>query len=104
MWGLGVDTLPSKVTAMAANYAVFKYGMRYGKLVVVKPPRPEMRKITLLLPKELVERATRASGLGITPTIRQGLETVAAAEAYENLRKSRGKVRLSINLEELRRD
>ena len=64
----------------------------------------EMQKVTVMLPKVLVQRATRATGVGITPTIRKGLEAMAASEAYERLRKMRGKVRLSINVDELRRD
>jgi post-segregation antitoxin (ccd killing protein) len=66
--------------------------------------KPEMRKITVILPRELVETATRVSKLNLTATIRQGLEAVAATDAYEQLRKLRGKERFSISLKELRRD
>jgi hypothetical protein len=66
--------------------------------------KPEMRKITVILPRELVETATRVSKLNLTATIRQGLEAVAASDAYEQLRKLRGKERFSISLKELRRD
>jgi hypothetical protein len=68
------------------------------------PKKPEMQKVTVMLPRDLVERAKRASGLGLTPAIRQGLEAVAATAAYEELRKMRGKVKFSIDLAELRRD
>ena len=64
----------------------------------------EMQKVTVMLPKALVQRATRATGVGITPTIRKGLEAMAASEAYDHLRKLRGKVRLSIDVDDLRRD
>ncbi len=64
----------------------------------------QVRKITVVLPKDLVEKALAATGLGLTPTIRKGLETVAAAEAYERLRSRRGKVKFSINVDELRED
>ena len=67
-------------------------------------PRQEMQKVTVLLPKSLVRKATQATRQGLTPTIRIGLEKVAAAKAYENLRKMRGKVKLSINVDELRED
>jgi len=40
--------------------------------------KPDMQKVTVMLPRELVERAKRASGLGLTPAIRKGLESVAA--------------------------
>jgi hypothetical protein len=66
--------------------------------------KQEMQKVTVILPRDLVERAKRASGLGLTPAIRKGLETIAATEAYEALRKLRGKVKFSINLKDLRRD
>jgi hypothetical protein len=71
----------------------------------MKPPvkKQEMQKVTVMLPRDLVERAKRASGLGVTPAIRKGLEAVAATEAYEALRKLRGKVKFSIDLNELRR-
>jgi hypothetical protein len=67
-------------------------------------PQPEMRKVTVMLPKDLVERATKATGVGLTPTIRKGLEAVAASDAFERILRRRGKVHLSINVDELRRD
>ena len=63
-----------------------------------------MRKVTVMLPIDLIERAKKASGVGLTPSIRQGLETVAASSAYETLRQLRGKVKFSIGLKELRGD
>ena len=65
--------------------------------------KQDIQKVTVMLPRELVERAKRVSGLGITPAIRKGLETVAATEAYEALLGLRGKERFSISLKELRR-
>ncbi len=62
------------------------------------------RKVTLLLPEGLLNKAQQATGLGITPTIRKGLELVAAGPAYDKLRRLRGKVKLSLNLKELRED
>jgi post-segregation antitoxin (ccd killing protein) len=64
--------------------------------------KQEMQKVTVMLPRDLVERAKRVSGLGITPAIRQGLEAVAATDAYEAIRRLRGKVKFSISLNELR--
>jgi hypothetical protein len=63
-----------------------------------------LKKVTVMLPADLLARATTATGKGITPTIREGLESVAAANSYEALRRLRGKVKLSINVDELRRD
>jgi len=62
------------------------------------------RKITVEVPEDLLERALQASGEGVTATVRQGLARVAAGRAYEELRKLRGKVRLSIDLDALRED
>ena len=62
------------------------------------------QKVTVILPRALVEKATRASGVGLTPTIRRGLEAVIVSDAYRQLRQLRGKVRLSIDVQELRRD
>jgi hypothetical protein len=66
--------------------------------------KQEMQKVTVMLPRDLVVRAKRASGLGLTPAIRKGLEAIAATDAYEELRKLRGKVKFSIDLKDLRRD
>jgi hypothetical protein len=62
------------------------------------------RKITVEIAEDLIERALRASGEGVTATVRQGLEMVAAGRAYDDLRALRGKVRLSLDLEDLRED
>lgn len=62
------------------------------------------RKITVELPRDLLRKAQRTTGAGITATVRRGLELVAAGRAYEELRKLRGKVALSIDVETLRED
>jgi len=41
---------------------------------------------------------------GITETVRCGLTLVAAGRAYDGLRRLRGKLRLSLDLEALRED
>ena len=64
----------------------------------------ELKKVTLTLPVDLLARATSATGKGITPTVREGLEAMAASGAYEGLRRLRGKVKLTINVDDLRRD
>ena len=53
------------------------------------------RKITVEVPPELLEKAQRASGSGITQTVRTGLQLVAASQAYARLRQLRGKVRFT---------
>ena len=62
------------------------------------------RKITVEIPSELLERAQRASGTGITQTVRTGLQLVAASETYARLRELRGKVHFSRTLAELKDD
>ncbi len=62
------------------------------------------RKITVEVPEELLEKAQRASGAGITETVREGLQLVAASETYARLRQLRGKVRFSRALAELKAD
>lgn len=62
------------------------------------------RKITVEVPEELLKKAQRASGAGITQTIRTGLQLVAASHAYARLRQLRGKVRFSRTAKELKAD
>jgi hypothetical protein len=62
------------------------------------------RKITVQIPAELLTKAQKASGAGITQTIRTGLELVAAGRAYERLLQFQGKVRFSKTLQELKAD
>jgi hypothetical protein len=62
------------------------------------------RKITIEVPPELLEKAQKATGSGITQTVRTGLELVAASQAYERLGRFRGKVRLSRTFKELKDD
>ncbi len=64
----------------------------------------KLKKLTLQVPNNLLARATQATGEGITPTIRRGLELVAAGGAYRNLRSLKGKVKLDLDLEKLRQD
>ena len=61
-----------------------------------------MRKITVEVPEQLLKRAQKQSGEGVTKTVRQGLELLAAAEAYDQLAKLRGTVKFSIDLETMR--
>lgn len=64
----------------------------------------KLKKLTVEVPDALLKRATAATGKGITPTVRKGLELVAASKAYAQLRNLRGKVKFSIKLSELRND
>jgi hypothetical protein len=62
------------------------------------------QKLTVEVPADLLRRARRSTGEGITATVRKGLELVAARRAYEELRRLRGTVQLSIDVEALRQD
>jgi hypothetical protein len=62
------------------------------------------RRITVEIPAALLEMAQAATGQGITSTVCRGLELVATTRAFQQLRTLRGKVRFSINLDELRND
>ena len=62
------------------------------------------RKITVEVPPELLEKAQRATGSGITQTVRTGLQLVAASHAYARLRRLRGKVRFTRTSSELKAD
>ncbi len=67
----------------------------------------ETQKITAHLPKDLLESAQKASGKGITETLRAALQSYTRAQAYEGLLALRGKVDLGLtakDLKELRQD
>jgi hypothetical protein len=62
------------------------------------------RKITVEILPELLDKAQRASGAGITQTVRTGLQLVAASQTYAKLRGLRGKVRFSRSYHDLKVD
>ena len=64
--------------------------------------KTEYRKITLLVPADLLEDALRAGGDTLTGTVRKGLQLIAAREAFSGLRKMRGKVKFSLSVDEMR--
>ncbi len=64
----------------------------------------KLKKITLEVPDDVLRRATAVTGQGITPTIRKGLELVAASGAYAQLRSLKGKIKFNVKLSELREE
>jgi hypothetical protein len=64
----------------------------------------EMRKITVHVPEELLEKAQAFTGEGVTETVRQGLLTLSQREALLRLRALRGKVKFGIDLMKLRKE
>ncbi len=75
-------------------------GIPYGILCFMKAAK----KITVHVPEELLDKAQRSTGRGITETVRQGLRLVAAGETYKRLRALRGKVAIQVDLDKLRED
>jgi len=64
----------------------------------------EARKITVEIPRDLLDKAQEATGKGIKRTVCIGLQLVAASRTYARLRQLRGKVRFSKTLAELKAD
>ena len=61
-----------------------------------------VRKITVEVSRDLLSKAQRASGKGITQTVRNGLQVLATAQAYDHLLQLQGKVRFSRSWQQLR--
>jgi hypothetical protein len=76
-------------------------GLEYG---ILRGIMDAARKITVEVPLALLEKAQRASGTGVTQTVRTGLQLLAASRTYARLRKLRGKVRFVRTLAELKAD
>jgi len=62
-----------------------------------------LRKITVEVPREVLERATD-EGEGVTEVVRAALELRASQRAWRKLERWSGKVTWSTRLEELRED
>jgi len=60
--------------------------------------------VTVEIPSDLLRKAQKSTGEGVTATIRQGLELVAASRAYEELRRLKGRVTFSVDWRTLRED
>ena len=80
---------------------IFDAGTEYG---IIKGVMETARKITVEISSNLLEKAQRASGTGITQTVRTGLQLLAASRTYDRLRQLRGKVRFTRTLAELKAD
>ena len=61
------------------------------------------RKITVEIPEQLLERATK-KGEGVTDVVRSALELRAGQHAWQKLSRWSGKIKWSTSLEELRED
>ncbi len=86
------------------------YGITYGIMcrnnitLYMHLTSHETQKVTAHIPKELLKNAQEVTGKGITDTIKEGLEKLALARVYEKLLSLRGKYKISLDLEDSRRD
>jgi hypothetical protein len=64
--------------------------------------KDRMKKLTILVPEDLLRKATEATKVGATPTVRMGLKLLAARRAYDRLLDLQGKVRFSLTWQEMR--
>jgi hypothetical protein len=62
------------------------------------------RKITVEIPAALLEKAQKASGTGVTQTVRSGLELLAASRAYDRMRQFRGKIQFRLTESQMKDD
>ena len=67
-------------------------------------PHEQTQKVTAHIPVDLLQEAQAVTKKGITETLKIALSQLARSNTYEDLRKMRGKVKFSINLEALRKD
>jgi hypothetical protein len=63
----------------------------------------KLRKITVNLPADTLERAVAITGKGITPTLVEGLHEIERRSKRSALRWLRGKVRFALDLETTRK-
>jgi len=87
-----------RLSSRAVSYSI--QSRRKAPVIEVKPDR----KISVLVNRELLAKAEKATRCGISETVRKGLEVLVANDAYDQLLKMRGKVKFSVDLNELRQD
>jgi len=63
----------------------------------------ELRKITVQVPEELLEKAQAQTGQGVTETVKAGLKRLASIRAQQQLKELRGKIRFGVDLMALRK-
>lgn len=87
-----------------SSSTIYNTGIDTGTSADTLERMTDVRKITVEVPADLLDRAQDAADAGITETVRRGLALVAAGRAYDQLRQLRGKLRLGLDLEALRED
>ena len=63
--------------------------------------KTRMKKLTILIPEDLLRKATEATREGATPTVRRGLRLIAARKAYDRMQGVKGKVKFSVTSREI---
>ena len=63
-----------------------------------------VRKITAHIPEELLAKAQRFSGEGVTETVRRALEAYSISEWSKQMIALRGKVHIEVDIDESRAD
>jgi len=64
----------------------------------------DLRKITVEVEADVLERVQEFVGGGVTEAVRAALKRIDSARAQQELRKLRGTFKFSIDLDELRHD
>ncbi len=64
----------------------------------------ENRKITAFIPAQMLESAMNDLGLGVTETLKAGLEALQRERAVRKMIALRGKLQFEIDVNELRKD
>jgi hypothetical protein len=59
-----------------------RHGCSYDRGIA----KEQMKKLTITVLRDLLRRAQRATKAGATPTVRKGLELLAAHDVYDRLR------------------
>ena len=67
-------------------------------------PTEELQRITVSVPKGLLEEAREQTGEGITQTVTAGLERLAVSKAYRRLLALKGKGNLELDIDAARQD
>ena len=65
-------------------------------------PKTRLKKLTVMVPEDLLRKAQEATKDGATVTVREGLKLLAARRAYDVLLAHMGKVKFSRTWQELR--
>ena len=73
-------------------------------LYMVKSAMAKVRKITVLLPANLIADAQKATGEGVTETLRQALKGIVHSSWSRRLLALEGRAPLKLDVDELRED